>query len=330
MAEITFAYMTQNPLISVVIPLYNQEKYIAESVNSVLAQTYTHFQLIIVDDGSTDASLQAIAMQQADARVQIHRQANAGVSAARNAGIALAQGAYTALLDADDYWCPNYLQSIVHIIQSHESPEIIACRYASKAEHLKCETTSPNYLPVQDYFTVAMRNTLLSASSVIVLTSHLKQHLFDNTIRMGEDTDVWFRLNMGTARLFYITEPLVYYRMYKDHVQQLSLRPLECTLMAQTTEKYATEMQRDQSLIKAVSLHNYNNLVPYYLQNRAAVEEIFKAMPYRNLWLEWAYRSGYFLEKVFPNKNFARRLVGYTYKIVALWHTRATDKNIYR
>ena len=96
---------------SVVIPLYNKEHYIASTLRSVLAQTYPDYEVIVVDDGSTDHSLQACKTVQSD-KIRIVQQANQGVSAARNKGIELAAGEYICFLDADDTWHPDYLQNI--------------------------------------------------------------------------------------------------------------------------------------------------------------------------------------------------------------------------
>lgn len=94
-----------NPLVSVVIPVYNGEKYLAEAIDSVLAQSYDPIEIIVVDDGSADGT-RGIADQFED-KIQYHFQANQGSSAARNTGIAVAKGEYFAFLDADDTWMPE-------------------------------------------------------------------------------------------------------------------------------------------------------------------------------------------------------------------------------
>lgn len=94
---------------SVVIPLYNKEHYIAGTLRSVLTQTFPDYEVIVVDDGSTDHSLQACKEVRSD-KIRVVQQANQGVSAARNKGIELAAGEYICFLDADDTWHPDYLQ----------------------------------------------------------------------------------------------------------------------------------------------------------------------------------------------------------------------------
>jgi len=101
------------PRVSVVMPVYNVEAYVAEAIQSVLAQTFTDFELIIVDDGGTDASL-AICRSFSDPRITIVSQRNRGLAGARNTGIAAARGEFVALLDSDDRWLPEKL--MLHVI----------------------------------------------------------------------------------------------------------------------------------------------------------------------------------------------------------------------
>ena len=101
--------MNEGPLVSVIIPVYNYERYLAEAVESVLGQTYQHLDVIIVDDGSTDRSAE-VAKSFAGRGVRYCHQDNAGIGPARNSGVELAQGAFLAFLDADDRWPEEKLE----------------------------------------------------------------------------------------------------------------------------------------------------------------------------------------------------------------------------
>ena len=107
--------------VSVIIPVYGVEKYIASTVQSVLEQTYKNFELLIIDDGSPDRSIE-ICQQFTDSRIKIISQENRGVAAARNTGIHYAEGEYIALLDGDDIWLPQKLEK--HVEHLENSPEI--------------------------------------------------------------------------------------------------------------------------------------------------------------------------------------------------------------
>jgi len=107
------------PLISVIIPLYNKRTTIARTIESILAQTLGDFEVIVVDDGSSDGSPEFVAQAFPDPRIHIHRQPNAGPGAARNAGLSLARGELVTFLDADDAWRPELLARASHTLAAH-------------------------------------------------------------------------------------------------------------------------------------------------------------------------------------------------------------------
>ncbi len=108
-----------SPIVSTIIPCYNAEKYIAETIESVIKQTYQNWELIIIDDGSTDQSSAKIKPFLSNKKITYYHQKNAGVSAARNHGATLAEGKYLAFLDADDIWKNNFLSTLVGILDDN-------------------------------------------------------------------------------------------------------------------------------------------------------------------------------------------------------------------
>src|SRR5262245_35299311 len=107
-------------LVSVIVPSYNASRYIRETLESVLGQTYSSFEVIVVDDGSTDETAAIVGdHSRRDSRIRLVSQSNAGVGAARNRGIAEASGEFIAPLDADDIWYPDKLQKQVASLQRH-------------------------------------------------------------------------------------------------------------------------------------------------------------------------------------------------------------------
>lgn len=113
-----------NDLVSIISPVYNSEKYISETINSVINQTYTNWEMILVDDASTDASLAIIQkFQDSDSRIKLYKlEKNSGAGVARNFAIEKAQGRYIAFLDADDLWKPNKLQTQISFLEHHKLP----------------------------------------------------------------------------------------------------------------------------------------------------------------------------------------------------------------
>lgn len=115
--------------VSIVTPCYNGEKYVGETIESVIAQSYTNWEMLIVDDGSKDNSANVIQRYaEKDKRIKLLRQKNAGSAAARNNGIKNASGRYIALLDADDIWCPNFLEEQIKYLKEHNAV-CVACAY---------------------------------------------------------------------------------------------------------------------------------------------------------------------------------------------------------
>jgi len=116
----------KDPLVSVVMPVYNAEAFLAESIESVLAQNYRHFELVVVDDGSTDRSAEIVNGFR-DGRIRYYRQQNGGVSKARNKGVQLSQAGLIAFLDSDDCWHPDKLEKQVNYLQSHNEVGGVYC-----------------------------------------------------------------------------------------------------------------------------------------------------------------------------------------------------------
>ena len=126
-------------IISIIIPVYNAEKTIESTINSVLNQTFIDFELIVINDGSTDSTLE-IVHKITDPRLKVFSYANANQAASRNRGIAKATGEYIAFLDADDLWTPDKLESQINMLKNnseHTSPEGIPCLFINSGNTLE-------------------------------------------------------------------------------------------------------------------------------------------------------------------------------------------------
>lgn len=187
-------------MISVVIPLYNKADRIARAVESVLAQTYTDWELIVVDDGSTDAGPQWVSAC-ADPRVRLHRQANSGVSAARNKGAELARSELVAFLDGDDYWDTKHLANMQHLIDEYPGATLYGCAYNrvdddGHARKINISTDQPERSLLDDYFDYSLRAGPPLNSSAVVVPKTVLQSIggFPRGITSGEDLLTWARL----------------------------------------------------------------------------------------------------------------------------------------
>ncbi|MBQ1281644.1 MAG: glycosyltransferase family 2 protein [Oscillospiraceae bacterium] len=201
------------PVVSVVMPAYNAEKYIAQSIRSVLEQTYRDFELIIVDDCSKDNTAEIIKTmaQQDDRIVFLPAEKNMGVSAARNRAVAHASGQWIAFLDSDDLWAPTKLEKQLALIESN--PE---ARLTYTASGFIDDDGNPySYImPVTTEITYeeVFRRNLISCSSVVVEKALVEKYPFGN-LNLCEDTAVWLQILKEIPCAHGLNEPLLTYRL---------------------------------------------------------------------------------------------------------------------
>ena len=188
------------PAVSVVIPLYNKEDHIARAVESVLAQTWRDFELVVVDDGSRDGGA-ALVEGCADPRVRLHRQPNGGVSVARNRGVALTSAPLIAFLDADDAWEPDFLENVMALQARHPASVAVAMNYEVVAPNgTRSLGVDPARAPSQlldplAYFRIGKHGSPVFSSAVAVRREALAAAGgFPEGVRLGEDIDTWIRL----------------------------------------------------------------------------------------------------------------------------------------
>ena len=222
------------PKVSVVIPVYNRERYIAACLDSVLGQTMADFEMVVVDDGSTDGSLGIVrAYAAVDRRIVVVSQENSGKPAiARNAGVARASGEYLSFLDSDDLYEPDKLRRQSALLDRCPRVNLVFSDLFLVDEGLR---RSPGtylgqvdirsqgqplgqkaYLCGRDFYRFMTATcTAVQTQTVMVRRSRLlaEQEWFPEDLTIGEDIDLWFRLAKGGG-LIYINEPLASYRLH--------------------------------------------------------------------------------------------------------------------
>lgn len=194
----------QNPLVSVIIPAYNREKYIAEAIDSVLAQDYAPIELIVVDDGSTDSTAE-IVQSYGDQLVYLCQE-NQGVAAARNSGIAYAHGEYLAFLDSDDIWVEGKLSWQMALLQ--QNPKLDAVYGHTKQffspevdEAFKARTIIPQ----------KVMPAYIACAKLIRRESFDLVGLFDANLKAGTDID-WYARSKEAGILSEMLPDIVYHR----------------------------------------------------------------------------------------------------------------------
>ncbi|MEE3718042.1 glycosyltransferase family 2 protein [Tumidithrix elongata RA019] len=213
--------------VSAIVPVYKVEAYIAETIQSVLAQTFQDFELIIVDDESPDRSIE-IAREFDDPRIQIVQQKNRGLAGARNTGIRHAKGEYIALLDSDDLWLPQKLEKHIQHLECNPLVGVSYCPSAfidelGKPLGIKQTPKLTGITPAQ----VLCRNPIGNGSAPVIrrevfdaikfqanLYGSEEDFYFDDTFRQSEDIECWLRIALQTNWQFEgIPEALTLYRV---------------------------------------------------------------------------------------------------------------------
>ena len=213
------------PIVSVIVPMYNVGKYIEQCIESVLAQTFRHFEVLCIDDECTDDTLHKLAQFQ-DPRIRIISQKNRGLSGARNTGIFHSRGIYLAFLDADDFWAPDKLSKHVLHLNSRPSVGVSYCPSVlvdDDGQPMGIQQT-PQLTNIASK-TIMCRNPIGNGSAPVIRRQLLlKMNLnepgeerlmvFDESLRQSEDIELWLRIALNTSWKFEgIKYPLTFYRI---------------------------------------------------------------------------------------------------------------------
>ena len=222
------------PVVSVVMPAYNAAQYIEAAIDSALRQTFADFELIIVDDGSADTTaLIAEAARVRDPRVRVIRQANSGVSRARNAALAVARGRYIALLDSDDLWEPGFLQAQVAILDSQPHIAVVT----ANAFMLGGPRDGQPVYPCPDPRPQPTTAHIIADENAIFIMCVFRRAVYDavggldESKATNEDYDYWLRISHAGFRFLRNDRPLGRYRWRPDSLSANEARMLRGILV---------------------------------------------------------------------------------------------------
>jgi glycosyltransferase involved in cell wall biosynthesis len=201
------------PLISVVIPVYNGEKTIRETIESVLNQTLSDLEIIIINDGSQDSTLEMVSSLK-DLRVKTFSYPNKGLSASRNRGISQASGDYIAFIDADDLWTPDKLEAQFNALQANPQAAVAYSwtNYIDEFGQFLCQGLHSNYTG-DVYNKLLVTNLLENGSNPLIRRQVFTQVSgFDESLRAGEDWDMYLRL-AAQYHFVVVPAPQILYRL---------------------------------------------------------------------------------------------------------------------
>lgn len=204
----------KNGLVSIIMPVYNVEKYIKDSIESVKNQTYTNWELIIVDDFSTDNSLELIysVTDEIKEKVKIvHFESNKGTAIARNTALELVEGEYIAYLDSDDMWMEEKLEKQINFMKENNYAfTMTSFSYLRKDGSIKPVKQVPKSLVYKQ----AMKNTIIQTCTVMGDLKKINKNLFKMpNIRRGQDSATWWGILKSGYKIYGLNESLSYYRV---------------------------------------------------------------------------------------------------------------------
>jgi len=251
------------PVVSVIIPAYNVAPFIGDTLRSVLAQTFSDYEVIIVNDGSPDTvELEAILQPYLD-RIVYLKQENQGAGAARNTGLRAARGEFVAFLDGDDEWLPTFLEKQLQLIRSGPGYDLVYADAQLFGNSPKARGTvmqrEPSEGPVTFESLLAER-CLVNTSTVVARREPiLEVGLFDVTLRNSQDFDLWVRLaKRDGARMNYQREVLARHRVWEGSLASDGIKSVEGELrvLAKVSQRADLTPEERETLSRTVSLRS--------------------------------------------------------------------------
>lgn len=222
--------MTNDKLVSIIIPVYNASRFLEETINSIQEQTYSNWEAIFIDDCSSDNSYDIIKQyQKNDKRIKvIKNKINNGVAISRNNGIDYAKGEYLCFLDADDKWHPKKLEKQINFMQE------LNCEFSFTGYQFANEKCNPNgkivSVPDKINYQQALKNTTIWTSTVMFDMGKLtKDDIYMPNIKRGQDTATWWKVLKKIEYAYGLNEVLSYYRRTNNSLSANKLTALKRT-----------------------------------------------------------------------------------------------------
>ncbi|GGE33355.1 glycosyltransferase family 2 protein [Psychroflexus planctonicus] len=248
-----------NPFFSVVIPLHNKANFIEACVESVLQQDFKNFELIIVDDGSTDDSIEKINNFK-DNRVVLEQQQNKGAAYARNRGVEIATSHWIAFLDADDFWKENHLSEFYKAVQLFPDEVVFSSKPSIIKEHNKTTTAQYSFeldskMKPLSYFENSTKHSLLITSGMLIKKDFFKQiGGFNEAIYSGQDTDLFIRIGLQKKIVFNPKSTFTYYVSSENNISKTPRFKERLTFI----NAYQHQAEKNPALQKYLDLNRFS------------------------------------------------------------------------
>lgn len=262
------------PLVSVVIPVYNNELYLAKTIISVLKQSYDNTQILLINDGSTDNSKEICLSYLEDKRVMYFEHENKGSGYTRNVGISESKGAYIAFIDSDDVWHKDKLKKQMMLFQTDETIDIVYSRieiidaYDKLVSDYNIRLHSGNVL---DHLYI---DNFICTSSVVLKKNILeKTGMFDEQFRISQDYEFWLRVAL-TSTFAFVNECLVQYRVHDAQISKKVKNRMDALEIIYN--KFDKNNPKSVSLVAKLKSRSlgFENKASYYKSNNEKIKEM--------------------------------------------------------
>jgi glycosyltransferase involved in cell wall biosynthesis len=292
-------------LFSIVIPTFNRAAHLRHALDSVFAQTFSDYEVIVVDDGSTDDT--EMVANHYGSRIRFFRQSNQGPGAARNVGIQEARGEFVAFLDSDDIWFPWTLKNLQQVVMRPSKPGFIVGKlldFKTSTDLDGVRETEIDVVEIPDYFSAVRvsKFTILTCSCVVARRNELNRAGgFANQHMNGEDSDLWLRL--GTVPGFAVIESPVTcgYRRHPDSAVanlEKTFRGMNHLIDAESAGAYPGGAQRRRERIEIISRHvrSASRSFAHNHDWRSAISLYVNIFPWLCQLGKWKYLVGFWPE----------------------------------
>jgi glycosyltransferase involved in cell wall biosynthesis len=243
------------PLVSVIIPAYEVAPYISQALDSVLAQEFKDYEIIVINDGSPDTVELERVLEPYREHLVYLKQDNRGAAAARNAGLYVARGEFAAFLDADDFWEPEFLRSQMEFIKSHSSCDLVYADALIFGETPHAGSTFMQTAPSKGEVTfeslITARCNVITSGVVARRQMILDVGLFDEHLRRAHDFDLWLRMVRHGARAAYQKKVLLNYRVRPDSLSGDAIQRVQRELEAYAKIERHLELTPGEHLLMA-------------------------------------------------------------------------------
>ena len=264
------------PFFSVIIPLYNKEKYISKTLETVLNQSFQDFEVIVINDGSTDHSVAEVEVFEDD-RIKLFHQENQGLSITRNNGIAFSSADYIALIDADDYWQTNHLQQLYDLIKDFPNEGVYGTGYTLKKSKNTYHRANFNGLPegfrgiVPDFFKHSIQHCIAWIGSICI-PKYVFDSIgnFDPEIYSEQDIDLYIRIALKYKFVLDDSSASsIYNRTMNDNMSDFS----EKKYIPKFLNAYKKEEKQNPNIGRYMDLNRFSTTVFFKLSGKKDFEK---------------------------------------------------------